>query len=190
MLTSVDAAANAADPSSPEFSLQSDPSPQKNIWYAVYTRTRHEKSVAEQCSQRGVISFLPLYPVQHRWKQRLARVLLPLFPSYVFVQIDLRDRIKVLSVPGTVFIVSFNGRPAAVPDSQIECLNRAITLGKAQPHAYLHSGKRVRVTAGPLVGLEGIVVEIKNQVQVIVSFEWMCRSVAITLDPTEIRALC
>jgi transcription antitermination factor NusG len=190
MLTSVDAASKAADLSSPELSLQPDASLQKHFWYAVYTRTRHEKSVAEQCSQRGVITFLPLYSVQHRWKQRLAHVLLPLFPSYVFVRIDPQDRVKVLSVPGIVCIVSFNGRPAVVPDSQIEYLNRAITLGKAEPHAYLRSGKRVRVTAGPLVGLEGIVVEIKNQLQVIVSFEWMCRSVAISLDPAEIQAVC
>jgi len=186
----VAAAPKAADISSPEFSVLCDASLQKQFWYAVYTRTRHEKSVAEQCDQRGVTTFLPLYCVQHRWNQRLARVLLPLFPSYVFVQIDLQDRVKVLSVPGIVSIVSFNGRPAVVPDSQIDCLNRAITFGKAQPHTYLWSGKRVRVTAGPLVGLEGIVVEIKNQVQVIVSFEWMCRSVAVSLDPAEIEALC
>jgi transcription antitermination factor NusG len=189
MVTSAVAATKAADLSSRECSLQRDASLQKHFWYAVYTRTRHEKSVAEQCGQRGVVTFLPLYSVQHRWKQRVARVLLPLFPSYVFVRIDLRDRVRVLSVPGIVSIVSFNGRPAVVPDSQIEYLNRAITLGKAEPYAYLKSGKRVRVTAGPLAGLEGIVVEIKNRVQVIVSFEWMCRSVAISLDPSEILAL-
>jgi len=190
MLVTVDAAPNAADISSPDSSVSRDASFQKQFWYAVYTRTRHEKAVAEQCNQRGVVTFLPLYCVQHMWKQRIGRVLLPLFPSYVFVRIALKDRVKVLSVPGIVSIVSFNGRPAAVPDSQIEYLNRAISLGKAQPHTYLHSGKRVRVTAGPLVGLEGIVVEIKNQVQVIVSFEWMCRSVAVSLDPAEIEALC
>jgi transcription antitermination factor NusG len=190
MLTRVDGAPEAGDLYSSEFSLPRDAWLHNDFWYAVYTRTRHEKSVAEQCHQRGVITFLPLYSVQHRWKQRLARVLLPLFPSYVFVRIALQDRIKVLSIPGIVSLVSFNGRPAVVPDSQIDYLNRALTLGKAQPHIYLRSGKRVRVTAGPLFGLEGIVVEIKNQVQVIVSFDWMCRSVAISLDPAEIQAVC
>jgi transcription antitermination factor NusG len=162
----------------------------KQSWYAVYTRTRHEKAVAEQCKQRGVIAFLPLYCVRHRWKQRFAEVLLPLFPSYIFVRIALEERLRVLSVPGIVSIVSFNGSPAVVPESQIDCLKRAISLGRAEPHAYLRSGKKVRVTAGPLIGLEGIVVEIKNRMQVIVSFEWMCRSVAISLDPADIGALC
>jgi len=76
-----------------------------------------------------------------------------------------------------------------VPESQIETLKRAIILGRAEPHVYLRSGRRVRVTNGPLVGLEGIVVEIKNRVQVIVSFEWMARSVSISLDATDVETL-
>jgi transcription antitermination factor NusG len=158
-------------------------------WYTVYTRTRHEKSVAEHCSQRGITAFLPLYHVQRRWKQRLAEVLLPLFPSYLFVHIALQERFRILGLPGIVSLVSFNNVPASVPESQIESLKQAVSLGRAEPCVYLHSGKRVRVTAGPLVGLEGIVVEIKNRVQVVVSFEWMARSVAICLDAADVEAL-
>jgi transcription antitermination factor NusG len=116
-------------------------------------------------------------------------VLLPLFPSYVFVHIALSERLRVLSLPGVVSFVSFNGAPAAVPDSQVDALRRATKLGRAEPHVYLHSGRRVRVTAGPLVGLEGIIVEIKNRVQVIVSFEWMTRSVAISLDAADVETI-
>jgi transcription antitermination factor NusG len=162
---------------------------QKQHWLAVYTRARHEKSVAEHCKQRGVVVFLPLYGAQHRWKQRRAEVLLPLFPSYLFVRITLQDRLRVLTIPGTVSIVSFNGVPAVVPEPQIDCLSRAINLGRVEPCVYLQSGKRVRVTAGPLAGLEGIVVELRNKVQVIVSFEWMSRSVAISLDASDVQAL-
>ncbi|HZE81211.1 MAG TPA: UpxY family transcription antiterminator [Candidatus Polarisedimenticolia bacterium] len=161
----------------------------EECWYAVYTRTRHEKCVAEHCTQRGITAFLPLYNVQRRWKQRRAEVFLPLFPSYIFVHIALRDRVRILGLPGIVSLVSFNNVPAVVPESQIESLKRAIVLGKAEPHIYLHSGRRVRVTNGPLIGLEGIVVEIKNRVQVIVSFEWMARSVAISLDATDVETL-
>src|SRR6478609_999216 len=109
----------------------------RHCWYAVYTRSRHEKSVAEQCRHRGVTYFLPLYCVRHRWKQRFAEVLLPLFPSYVFVRISLQDRVRVLCVPGIVSFVSFNGTPAVVPESQIDCLKKAISLGRAEPHMYL-----------------------------------------------------
>jgi transcription antitermination factor NusG len=155
----------------------------------VYTRSRHEKSVAEQCQHRGLAVFLPLYSVQHRWKQRRAELLLPLFPSYLFVQMTLRDRVRVLGIQGVASIVSFNGIPAAVPESQINLLQRVTTLGRVEPHVYLQSGRRVRVTAGPLVGLEGIVVALKNKVQVIVSFDWMCRSIAVSLDAADVQAL-
>lgn len=162
---------------------------QEKRWYVAYTRGRHEKYTAEQCGQRAITTFLPLYAVQRRWKQRRAEVLLPLFPSYVFVYIALADRLRVLALPGVVSLVSFNGVPAVVPESQINSLRKAITLGRAEPHVYLRSGRRVRVTAGPLVGLEGIIVELKNKVQVIVSFEWMTRSVAISLDAADVEAL-
>lgn len=166
------------------------PQPSCNhCWYVVYTRSRHEKFLAEQCTERGIPAFLPLYAVQRRWKQRRAEVLLPLFPSYVFVHIALPERLRVLSLPGVVSLVTFNGVPAAVPDSQIDALRKAITLGRAEPHIYLHSGRRVRVTAGPLIGLEGIIVEIKNRMHVIVSFEWMTRSVAISLDAADVETI-
>jgi transcriptional antiterminator NusG len=161
----------------------------KKCWYVVYTRARHEKCVAEQCSQRGITTFLPLYHVQRRWKERHADVLLPLFPSYVFVHIALDDRLRVLGLPGIVSLVTFNNAPAEVPEQQIESLKQAITLGRAEPHIYLQSGRHVRVTSGPLVGLEGIVVEIKNRVHVIVSLEWMARSVAVSLDAQDVESL-
>ena len=158
-------------------------------WYVAYTCSRHEKHLAEQCEQRGITAFLPLYAVQRQWKQRRAEVLLPLFPSYVFVRMALAERFRVLALPGMVSLVSFKGLPAVVPDPQIEALRKAVTLGRAEPCAYLQSGKRVRVTAGPLLGLEGIVQEIKNKFWVIVSFEWMNRSVSISLDPAELELL-
>ena len=161
----------------------------EECWYVAYTCTRHEKYMAEQCAQRGIETFLPLYAVQRNWKQRSAQVLLPLFPSYVFVRMALAERFRVLALPGVVSLVSFKGIPAVVPDAQIDPLRQAVNLGRAEPSVYLHSGKRVRVTAGPLVGLEGIVLAVKNKIQVIVTFEWMNRSVGISLDAVDVQAL-
>lgn len=158
-------------------------------WYVIYTRSRHEKNVAQQCREHGFDAFLPLYRVQRRWKQRVAAVMLPLFPSYVFIHIALQNRFRVLGLPGIVSMVSFNGKPAVVPESQINTLKKAITLGRAEPHFYLHAGKRVRVAVGPLAGLEGIVAHIRNKTHVIVSFEWMARSVAISLDTADVESL-
>src|SRR2546430_6432457 len=70
------------------------------LWYAVYTRANHEKRVQRQLEQSSVESFLPLYEECRRWKDRRMRLQLPLFPGYVFVHLALRDRLKVLRIPG------------------------------------------------------------------------------------------
>src|SRR5208282_2939304 len=71
-------------------------------WYAAYTWARHEKAVARQLEERRMDSFLPLYRSWHRWKDRRQQVELPLFSSYVFVRMTLRERVRVLELPGVV----------------------------------------------------------------------------------------
>src|SRR5262249_40064933 len=60
-------------------------------WYAAYVCTRHEKQIAKQLEERRVSCFLPLYRTVRRWKDRRKELDMVLFPSYVFVQLDLRD---------------------------------------------------------------------------------------------------
>lgn len=159
------------------------------FWYAVYTRPRHEKSVADLCRCRGVETFLPLYSARRRWKERYAEVQLPLFPSYVFVRLSLQNRLRVLTIPSVVSFVTFHGVPAVLPDAQVEALSNAIRLRKVEPATFLAAGKKVRVLAGPLTGLEGIVLRRKNAYSVIVSIDWMSRSVAVPLEAADLEAL-
>src|ERR1700756_4275342 len=90
----------------------------KLFWYAAYTVSRHEKAVAQHLLQREVECFLPLYETVHRWKNGRHRVQLPLFPSYVFVRMGFRDKLRVLQVPGLVQLVSFQVSPAVLPDAE------------------------------------------------------------------------
>ena len=94
--------------------MDSEPSSQaqnhvygETLWYAGYTASRHEKRVAEHFAQRGVEHFLPLYETIHRWNNGRHRVELPLFPGYIFVRIALRDRLRVIEVPGFVRLFDF-----------------------------------------------------------------------------------
>ncbi len=91
-------------------------------WYAAYTCAQHEKRVAEQFTQRALENFLPQYASVRRWKDRRVRLELPLFPGDVFVRLALRERLRVLETPSVVRLVGFNGRPAALPDKEIEAL--------------------------------------------------------------------
>jgi transcription antitermination factor NusG len=156
-------------------------------WYVVYTRPRHEKRVVEQCQQRGVVTFLPLYSAERVWKSRKAQVELPVFPTYIFVHMSLEERLKVLTIPSAISLVSFQGAPAAVPDEQIEALSNAIARGKVEPHEYLQPGKRVRINGGPFAGLEGVIVRGEKHVRFVVSFHWMCRSVCVLLDAADLE---
>src|ERR1700693_6015046 len=89
-------------------------------WSAAYTCANHEKRVTQQLEKRSVEHFLPLYESVRRWKDRRVRLHMPLFPGYVFVKLALRDQLQLLQIPGVVQLVSFNGRPAPLPQEDIE----------------------------------------------------------------------
>jgi transcription antitermination factor NusG len=157
-------------------------------WYAAYTIPRHEKVVAEQLAVRQVETYLPLYRSARRWAERRALVELPLFPGYVFVRITAGERIRVLDHPGVLRLVTFNGRPAPLPDGEIERLRAALELGKAEPFPFLMPGKRVRVRSGPLAGLEGTILRRKGRMRLVVSVEAIQRSIIFDLDATDVES--
>lgn len=159
-------------------------------WYAAYTCARHEKRVVEQLLERSVEHFLPLYDSVHRWKDRRVRLQLPLFPGYVFVRIPLRDRLRVLQVPGVVRLVGFNGLPTPLPDGDVEGLRNGLVRAlHVERHPYLTLGRRVRITNGPLRGIEGILVRKKNRYRVIVSIDLIMRSVSVEIDLVEVERI-
>ena len=156
-------------------------------WYVAYTSANHEKRVAQQLTWRSVEHFLPVYESVRRWKDRRVPLQLPLFPGYVFVRLALRDRLRVLAVPGVARLVGFDGRPTVVPAEDIEAI-RACLEGKrdVQPHPYVQCGQRVRVLRGPLAGFSGIVLRQKNRTWFVVSFDVLERSVSVELEGTEV----
>ena len=157
-------------------------------WYAAYTSANHEKRVAKQLKERAVDHFLPLYESARRWKDRRVRLEFPLFPGYVFVRLALRDRLKVVAVPGVARLVGFNGVPAALPEQEIEALKRGLEQGlRAEPHPYLTVGRRVRVRKGPLTGTEGILRRWKANWRVVLSLELIQRSVSVDLDASDVE---
>jgi len=157
-------------------------------WYAAQTCANHEKHVLEQLSQRTVEAYLPLYASVRRWKDRRVRLELPLFPGYVFVRLALRDRLRALQTPSVVRLVGFGGQPAALPDQEIDALRQGLTRDmRLEPHPYLKVGHRVRVRAGPLQGLEGILVRKKNVSRFVISLDLIMRSVAAEIDVAELE---
>jgi transcription antitermination factor NusG len=157
-------------------------------WYAAYTSANHEKRVAEQLAVRAVKHFLPLYDSVRRWKDRCVRLELPLFPGYVFVRLALRDRLQVLKIPGVAKLVGFNGTPTALPEEEITTLRTGLARGvRAEPHPYLTVGHRVRIKAGPLIGLEGILLRRKGDLLVVLSVDLLQRSISVSMNLADVK---
>jgi transcription antitermination factor NusG len=159
-------------------------------WYALYTCPRHEKRVAEQIEQRSISCFLPVYRSVRRWKDRRKELELALFPGYVFVRIDLKDRLRVLQLASVVRFVSFNGHPVSLPDGEVESLMNGLASGVcAEPHPYLTIGRRVRVRYGPMAGMQGILVRRKEGFRLVLSIDLIMRSVMLEVDEADVEPL-
>jgi transcription antitermination factor NusG len=157
-------------------------------WYAVFTMSRHEKKIIGHLGQREIESFLPLYKVKHRWKNRCTVALeLPLFPNYLFVRIDPQERRRVLSVPSVVSIVSVGREPLAVADQYITGLRDGLLTHRIEPHPGLEAGDRVRITRGAMADMTGVLDRQKNAFRVILSLEMIGRSVAVEVDLADIE---
>jgi transcription antitermination factor NusG len=172
--------------------LQSDLSQAAHFeprWYAAYTYARHEKRVAEHLQQLGVESYLALYTATRQWRQRRAQVEMPLFPGYVFVRIPLAERVRVLSAPGVAYLVGTRGEPVPLADDEVgplrDCLSRKLHV---EPIAYL-TGSRVRVVAGPLSGLEGVIVRREGDTRFVVSIDLIQRAIAINVEGLDLELI-
>ncbi len=152
-------------------------------WNALYTRHQHEKAVADILSKKGLPVFLPLYQSKRRWKDRTKTLSLPLFPSYVFVRGATAQHLQVVTTPGVYWMVSAAGRPAVIPDDQIDAVRRMIENSlRVEPHPFLRCGDWVRVKSGPLSGIEGILIRTKGLCRLVISVEMLEKSVAIEVD--------
>ena len=151
-------------------------------WHAVRTSPRHEKHVYEHLLCRNIESFLPLYHCLHRWKNGCSvRIDSPLFPGYLFVKIGSERRVPVLGVPGVLGFVGTKAGPSRLEDFEIETLRRGLLSETFEPHSRLVVGDKVRVIAGPLAGLTGILIRNKNLTKVVITVELIQQSLAVQL---------
>jgi len=165
-------------------------SPVELHWYAVYTCAQHEKSVAKQLELRSIEYFLPLYERVSRWKDRRVKLQVPLFSGYVFVRIELQERLSVLQVPGVVHLVGFGGQPTPLPQEEMEALRNGLSgTFCAKPCPYLELGGNVRIKSGPLAGLQGILRRKKGTYRFVLSLELIQRSISVEVDAVDIEAV-
>lgn len=158
-------------------------------WYAIHTRSRHEKTVAEELWQKEIEVFLPLRDVVSKWKDRKKLVQFPLFPGYLFARVCIQKRkLDILKVPSVVRVIGFNNEAAPIPDEQISAVKTLVFSELPyDPFPDLATGDRVRVIRGPLRGLEGILVEKKNNFRFVISVDLIQQAVACEIDSADVE---
>jgi len=159
-------------------------------WYALYTRHQHEKMVDQILTNKGFSTFLPLYATTHNWKDRTKALSLPLFPCYVFLKGGIERRLQILTTPGIYGLVSSAGQPAAIPNMEIEAIQRVVESGtRVEAHPFLKCGNWVRVKCGPLTGIEGILVRKKNISRLVLSVEILGTAASIEVAAFQVEAV-
>ena len=156
----------------------------------MHTLHQHEKSVAQILAGKGHEVFLPLIGATHQWQDRAKQVWLPLFPKYVLIRGGLDRRVQVLSTPGLSHVVGWAGHPAIIPQDQVDAVRRMIESSlQVEPYPLLQFGDRVRVEAGPLKGIEGVLVRRKNNFRLVVSVELLGRAAAVEVDVSTVKKM-
>lgn len=160
-------------------------------WYALQTRSRHEKKAAAELQEKGIRAFLPLTTQVHRWSDRKQQVEVPLFPGYVFVHTLAvpEARVPILRTPGVANFVGNHGKGTPIPDKQIENIQTILTQRVAvATHRFLAVNQRVRIRGGSLDGVEGVLVGMNADLSLVVAVDLIQRAVAIRVSGYEVEA--
>ncbi len=141
-------------------------------------------------SQRGLESFLPLYQARRRWSDRVKEVDLPLFPGYIFCRFVSEERMPILTTPSVLGIAGIGKEPLPIDDDEIEAIRRVVESGLGlAPEPFLEKGRRVRINAGSLEGLEGMIEDVRHKHRLILSVTLLQRSIAVDIDRAWVTVL-
>ncbi len=158
------------------------------FWYAVRTRSRHEKLVNRQLTSRGVEAFLPLIERRRRWADRWKTVSFPLFPGYCFARFRYEQRLPVVTAVGVVEILGTNGHATPIPDHEIEAIRQLVTSTLPfDPHPYLKEGMAIEVVRGPLEGVRGILVRKGRHARLVIAIHLIQQAASVELDAHDVK---
>ena len=159
-------------------------------WYALYTRPRHEKKVAEFLNEKKQEVFLPLIKTMRQLKDRKREVELPLFASYIFSKFEYKERFSILETHGIIKIVNFKGIPATVPDWQIESLKAILENPESlRLENYFKQGDLVEVKNGPFKGMRGTVKQLKGESRLTITVEGIMQSISVEIDLDSVETI-
>jgi|SRR5579859_4845699 len=157
-------------------------------WYAVFTLSQNERSVARYLDTREIESFVPTYETMRVWKNRQrVKIVQALFPTYIFVNIRVAQYSLVLQSPGVRRLVGNHKGPVPLPDHEIEFLRSDFCRQRIEPFRELIIGEKVRIKCGPMRGQEGVLVRKTNGFRFVLTLELINQSAALEVAADELE---
>jgi transcription antitermination factor NusG len=159
-------------------------------WFVIRVKSNFERHVSISLRSRGIEEYVPLYRLYRTSPVRARQVDLPLFPGYVFSRFEVNNRLSVLTVPGVVHILSLHGMPIPVESTEMARIKAMVASGlRVTPWPFVAVGQRVLIESGPLRGVEGLVIAIRNGFRLIASVTLLQRSVSVDIDCAWVRGI-
>lgn len=156
-------------------------------WYALRTKSRHEKVVRDQLDKQGIEPLLPTVKRLSQWKDRKKEIEVPLFSGYCFVRFSQHEKAPVQKTTGVVEIVGSGQRPEPIPEQEIDALRRLMTsVLPYDPHPYLHEGMKVEVVRGPLQGVQGILLRKEKRHRLVIGVHLIQQAAAVEIDVDDV----
>jgi transcription antitermination factor NusG len=165
---------------------------QEKNWYVIHTKPKNEKKVYEQIVSKDIEVFLPLIQTVRYWSDRKKKLMIPLFPGYVFVNTDEDERIKAISnTYGALRYVMYQKRPAVVSDREV--MNIKLSLQAPEKvkieEKQIMEGDLVEITGGIFKGLTGYIKEIRGHYKLTVNIVELNSTFSVQLSSSEVKLL-
>ena len=166
--------------------LPSDDSASDDLqWYAARTYSCREHVVAKSFESQGIEHYLPLIVERRRWSDRIKTIYIPMFRNYLFARVNPTSEgfWQVLNTRGVTRLLGNDNGPIPVPAEEIEAVARIVEAKTSlETVEGLQAGKCVRITAGPLKGIEGYFVRIKSKERFAINITLLGQTVLTEVD--------
>jgi transcriptional antiterminator RfaH len=151
------------------------------LWWVAHTKSRNEKALAQDLVAKNISYFLPMTWKVQRRSHRTFRSLLPLFSGYLFFCGQEKERIELLRTNRVANVIEVKDQEKLL--DELVQFERALRAGAPlTPYKYIKAGQRCRVIAGPLLGLEGIVIQIKNVARLLLQIDMLGQAASVEID--------
>ncbi len=159
-------------------------------WYALRTRSRHEKLVRDRLAGQGIEQFLPTIKRLSQWKDRKKEIEMPLFSGYCFARFAWQDRLPVQKTYGVANIVGNGHGPEPIPDEEIDGIRLLIRSKLVyDAHPYLQQGAPVEVIRGPLQGVRGVLLRKDKPFRLVIAVHLIRQAAAVEIDAADVEPI-